>query len=1604
MIRTLSKQGREHVAAVVAQARRCRDRGPLPSRRAALLRAYCQDVAENDLLSADPSYLASALLSHLSLGRNRRPGTAKVRIFNPDRGRDGWHSDRTVIQIVNDNMPFLVDSVTMCLNEHGRGIQLMMHPLLRTTRSSNGRLTALAANRPGAKGHTESFIYMEIGKELDGSDLARLQAALEATLADVRSAVQDWQPMLAELRGASVRIRREAPHLPGLLEESCALIDWLADDHFTLLGYKRYRLHKGRSRDRLIQVAGSGLGLLRSDAEGADGVLELTGAGQREARAKNALVITKSRRRSTVHRSGYLDQIYVKEFGKSGMPIGVQRFLGLYTSMVYAENPVDIPLLRLKVEEVVRESGFDPRSHRGKALQHILSTFPRDDLFQISISDLARISFGVLNLQERQQVRLFWRRDALSRYYSCFVYLPRDHYTAHARRRVERILLEAFNGTRIETRLSISESVLARLEATIRAAPDAEPPARLSDIEARLRSAVESWDDRLRTVLLEDLEETEALGLYHRFASCFPLSYQEAVSPARAAEDIRSVAAIVDGESAIEMSLQNEPDERAPARFVLRTCRLVEAIPLYTAVPILERMGMQVLSERIYRIDAASKVAWLQEFDLAPAVHQDTESEHLERRFLDCFLATLEGHCENDEFNAFVMLSGLDWREASLLRAYCRYLLQTGLPFSQAYMQQVLARYPDFSRSIVAGFHAAFDPELSSRSRRSRTAASKAAIESALDRVTNLDEDRIMRAFLGMLTATLRTNYFQRFDGAPREYLSLKLDPKQLPELPRPKPMFEIFVFSPRVEGVHLRSSPVARGGLRWSDRREDFRTEILGLMKAQQVKNTIIVPTGAKGGFVCKKLPDGDREAVQAEVVSCYKTFVRALLDVTDNIVDDRVVTPERVLRRDGDDPYLVVAADKGTATFSDTANAISAEYEFWLGDAFASGGSAGYDHKQMAITARGAWESVKRHFREIGIDPLTQSFTAIGIGDMSGDVFGNGMLLSKHMKLVAAFNHKHIFIDPDPDPQASFAERRRLFALPRSGWDDYSPDQLSTGGGVYSRQAKSIALHPAAQRALGIEQDKLTPPELIRAILRAPVDLFWNGGIGTYIKSRLESQASAGDPMNDAVRVNADELRCKVIAEGGNLGLTQLGRVEFALRGGMVNADFIDNSGGVDSSDREVNIKILLDRVIRDRKLTRARRNTLLSQMADDVADLVLQDNYAQTQALSVMSAHSFERLGENARLIKTLEAQGHLDRHLEFLPSEDAIAERAAIGKGLTRPELAVIFSYAKILLTGQLVASNVPEDPYFDSDLIDYFPPRLGKRFGTAMRAHRLHREITAMRVANEVINRMGPAFPFRAVEDTAASTAKTIRAYAIARDAFDVQSIWAAVEAADNTVPPALQYEILFHVGRMLRRATYWLLQRHPHNLVVSRLVAKMRPMIATVSEQLLELESPSGRQQIQKDIEELTQIGVSPILAHRVAALGLMPQTLDIIDVTERYGLDVTATAQLYFELEQGLELNWIRQEIEDLSVDGRWQAVARDTLRQNLAREHSAVLGRILATRGTRTPHDALVAWLEQHALAVKRVHQIVQDMRAQEGADFATLSVAIREIERLG
>ena len=1549
-------------------------------------------LTDEDDLALDPGMRATAALDHLRWARRRRSRSAKVRVFNPSLERDGWTSKYTIVQTVTDDMPFLVDSLTMMLSTQTRGIHATIHPVLDVSRNSRGDITAIGAD---SAARPESFMHIEIAREAQGKTLAAVEAEVKATLANVRAAVEDWPLMIEKLREAAAELGANKQLNSQQRAESQAFLEWLADDHFTLLGYREYDLRRGKETDRLEPREATGLGISRIHPTKA---MRLSGHARREARSKEPLILTKANRLSTVHRLVPLDYIGVKVFDTTGKPCAERRFLGLFTSIAYSQSPRDIPLLRLKVQQIMTRSELDPVSHRGKALQHILDTFPRDDLIQGSLDDLARISLGILGLEQRHRVSLFWRKDTFGRFYSCLVYLPRDQYNYHARLRVEALLRRAFNGASVQSRVSLSESALARIEITVKTQP---PLKRDPDIEAlrtELEEAVRSWDDRLREAALAVLPEEQALELCGRFADLFPSAYQEAIEAERAVADMHKIVALLEEPAALQMSLRSRA-----GRLQLTTFQLDAPIHLYLAHPILEQMGLKVISENNYTLHLEPRPVWIQDFELEPSAPIDVDTATIEARFQQCFTETLYGEAENDGFNALVITAGLDWRDATLLRAYCKYILQTSNRFSQVYMQQVLCRYPVLCRALLDLFRSLFDPDLATKARKQLRERSRAAVQSELDRAVSLDDDRILRSFTAAVQATLRTNFYQSKNAKPKPYISFKLDAKRIPDLPRPRPMFEIFVYSRRVEGVHLRCGTIARGGLRWSDRREDFRTEILGLMKAQQVKNTVIVPTGAKGGFVCKALPFGDRAAVQSEVVECYRIFIKGLLDITDNIVAEGVQTPERVVALDAPDPYLVVAADKGTAAFSDIANQLAQEYGFWLGDAFASGGSAGYDHKKMGITARGAWEAVKRHFRELGVDTQTQEFTVIGIGDMGGDVFGNGMLLSRHIRLIAAFNHQHIFIDPEPDAAASFVERQRLFALPRSSWDDYDRKLLSQGGGIYSRDSKSIELHPRARTALGVEASALAPPELIRAILKAKVDLLWNGGIGTYVKSSTESHGDAGDPVNDAVRIDGKELRCRVVAEGGNLGLTQLGRVEFAMAGGRINTDFIDNSGGVDSSDREVNIKILLNDAIRRGKLAQSKRNTLLAEMTDEVAELVLASNYAQTLALSIMTSRARERLGEHARLVRVLEAQGLLDRALEFLPSEEQLEERRARNLGLTRPELAIILSYSKIELTSSLADTDIPEDTVCAAELNAYFPTKLVKRFKPLIHEHRLRREIVAMLMASSIINRMGPFFVLRAQEETGADVAQVARAYAIVREIFGTRQLWRDIESLDLAVQTEVQYDIQFQTSRMLRRAVYWFLRRHADQLAIEPTANGLKPGVTKLLGKLPDVLSGHARKRFEADAREIESLGLPSKLARTIAGCNFMTQVLDIVEIAQNEQQSISSTAGLYFELGRGLKLDWIRQHIESLEVEGRWRAIARATLRETLADEQRRLVQSVLRKSHEADAGAAFAAWLDGSKEQVAHALRALDDMRASGTPDFATLSVALKEISRL-
>jgi glutamate dehydrogenase len=1604
----------------------------LPSDQAdqveAFTRQFYRGVDPEDLLERTVPDLYGAAVAQWGFARQRGAGVAKVRVYSPRFEEHGWRSVHSVVELVTDDMPFLVDSVSMELNRQGLTIHLPIHPVLTVRRDDAGTLVQVLPDgtrpHPGLR---ESVIHVEVDRQTEPAVLERIRAGIERVLADVRAASEDWAPMRQRVREILTQLADEPPPVDREeLAEARALLEWVDQGHFTFLGYRAYDLRVQDGEDVLRAVPGTGLGILRETTAKpqSHSFAKLPPEVRRRAREPHVLVLTKANSHATVHRPSYLDYIGVKRFDSHGRVTGEWRFLGLYTAAAYNRNPRDIPVLRQKVDRVLRRAGLQPGGHDWKALLNILETFPREELFQIAEDQLFDVAMGILRLEERRRVRLFLWRDRYSRFVSCLAYVPRERYTTAVRRRIEEVLKHALHGESLDFTVRLSESVLARLYFIVRVPPGRTADVDVRELEAKLAEAARSWSDELHDALLEQQGEEVGNQLFRRYAEAFPAAYREDFPAQGAVYDIQRLEELAAGEP-LSMSLYR-PLEAPDGALRFKLFWSERPLPLSRVVPMLEAMGLQVIDERPYEVrppDMAPR--WIQDIGLTHHHQIELDLHEARERFQDAFTRTLHGLADSDGFNQLVLAAGLPWREIVVLRACCKYLRQTRLTFSQSYMEEALAANPAIARMLVELFRARFDPDAGSgrpegQDRPSVVGELERRIEDAIDAVANLDQDRILRAFLTLLQAMTRTNFFQRTGaGEPKPYLAFKLDPAGVPSLPRPRPMFEIFVYSPRTEAVHLRGGRVARGGIRWSDRREDFRTEVLGLMKAQMVKNAVIVPTGAKGGFVVKRPPaaaegsrdprgaaavNRSREALSAEVTACYETFMRGLLDLTDNRVGGRVVPPPRVVRYDGDDPYLVVAADKGTAALSDRANSIAAEYGFWLDDAFASGGSTGYDHKGMGITARGAWESVKRHFRELGVDVQRTPVTVVGIGDMSGDVFGNGMLLSRHLKLVGAFNHLHVFLDPEPDPEASYRERERLFHLPGSSWADYDRTVISTGGGVWPRTAKSIPLSPEARAALGVEATALTPNELISVMLRAPVDLLWNGGIGTYVKAAAERDADVGDRANDAVRVDASRLRCRVVAEGGNLGFTQLGRIEYALSGGRINTDFIDNSGGVDTSDQEVNIKILLNSVVAAGDMTRKQRDLLLAEMRDEVAEVVLLDNYRQVQALSITAAHAPELLDEHARQIRHLERAGLLDRRLEYLPSDEEVAERGAAGRGLTRPELAVLLAYSKVTLKAELLASDVPEDPYLADDLERYLPAKLREQFRQQVRDHPLRREIIATYIANSMINRVGSTFMHRLHEETGAPGPDIARAYTVAREVFDVRRLWKDISRLDDLVPAQLQTALMTEGRRLVERATRWLLRNRHQPLDIAAAVSHFAPGIAALGQELPKLLAPVESTALRMTAERFAAQGVPTDLATRVASLDALHAGLDVIEVASAQDETVETVAAVYFALGVRLDLHWLRDQIGRLAAESQWQALAQAAIREDLSSEQRHLTAQVLRHSGSGLDAEAVIeAWLSDNRVEVGRYQAMVEELKQAETLDVAMLSVALREIRNL-
>ncbi|MCL7713977.1 NAD-glutamate dehydrogenase [Stenotrophomonas mori] len=1614
-----------------------RKRYPAAERtRAAAFAAAFYARMEADEFELHPAEDWAALAAGmLELARVRKPGKATVRVFNPTLEADGWESTHTAVQIVNDDMPFLVDTVALALTEQGIGVHVLGHPLIALQRDKAGRLAGVG------KGTPESVMLLEIDRQ-PGDALAAVAKRVAAALEDVRAIVRDWAPMrdkalaLAEDLG-----QRTLPVSAESRQEAQAFLRWAADNHFTFFGYREYKVEKQGRQEVLAAQNGTGLGLMRGkDTSVARPVKGLAAQGLNTAGGlADALILTKTNARSRIHRGGYMDYIGVLAFDAKGRIVGEQRFLGLFTSSAYNRRPWEIPLVRQRFENVMKRSGLGPASHSGKALRHILESLPREELFQSSEDELLRTSLGVLGVQERVRSRMFLRRDKFSRFISALVFLPRERFNTDVRLRIENLLKETLQGEYVDSSVVLGDSPLAQLHLIVRPKTGQSLELDIEGLEKHLAHVLRNWQDDLREALVGSHGETEGLRIAARIGKALPAGYIEDSSAQIAAADVAQLDALT-GPDDLRLNLQSVGRDGLR----MKLYRQLKDIPLSDVLPMMENMGLRVIAERPYRLMVDDAPVYVQDFEVESTVGT-IDAAAASARFSEAFAHVWHGEAENDGFNRLVLATGLDWRQVSMLRGYCKYLLQIGVPFSQAYVEGTFNRYPLLARLIVELFEARFDPapatdkatleaqlaqfkalaggdaatvkllaavvKARSARRDARMTLVHDTLVKLLDGVSSLDEDRILRSFIGVIEATLRTSYYLvrkdgvRADGGPADYISFKFDAAQVPDAPKPRPYREIWVCGPRVEGTHLRFGAVARGGLRWSDRREDFRTEVLGLVKAQMVKNTVIVPVGSKGGFFAKQLPDPavDRDAWMAEGVDCYKRFINGLLDITDNIVDNTIVPPVGVVRHDQDDPYLVVAADKGTASFSDIANGIAQAHGFWMDDAFASGGSVGYSHKGMGITARGAWESVKRHFRALGRNCQTQDFTCVGIGDMSGDVFGNGMLLSEHVRLVCAFDHRHIFLDPDPVAASSFKERQRLFAVPRSSWADYNAKLISKGGGIYARSLKSIEITPQVREALGIDAGikTMTPTELINAALKAPVDLVWNGGIGTYIKAASETNAEVGDRANSGLRVNGGELRCKIVGEGGNLGMTQLGRIEAAQNGVLLNTDFIDNSAGVDTSDHEVNIKILLNDVVRAKKLTAAQRNKLLASMTDEVAGLVLMDNYRQNQAISLMERMSVKRLGSKQHFIRTLEQQGLLDRQIEYLPSDAELSARKLRGQGLTRPELAVILSYSKIVAFQQLLDSDIPEDPYLSKELLRYFPQPLQKKYADAMEGHRLKREIIATAVTNQTINRMGATFLMRMQEDTGRSVAEVAKAYTISRETLDARALWAQIDALDGTLPEAVQVDALEVIWKLQRAFVRWLLNRPgPMQGITAAVERYQGPFndIRVASGVLPDSQRPA----YEASVKQWKEKGLPAALAKQLSELQFLEPAFDIIELARTRKLKPVDVSKVHFRLGEALQMPWLFEQIDALEVNGRWHAVARGVLRDELAAHQRNLAGQVLSMKGG-SAEAKVAAWLGRDDSSLRFTLAMLAELAEQKALDYPTVSVAVQRLGQL-
>ncbi len=1564
------------------------------SQASELVRHYYARVPYEDVVTRSMEHLNAAAISHWNMASRRQQDDCLLRIFNPTQENDGWDSKHTIIEITTPDKPFLVRSLSVACSNMGFNIRQFIHPIFWVTRTEDGLLDGMVGNDHQAA-VAESFMQLHIDRQFDESALESLGLELKRVIADVNLVCDDWEPMKAACVAANQRLRRSKSG-DFQTAESCDFIDWLQRFHFTFTGYCELA-----GQDGELQLVPDRLhGIFRVESP-AQVLASCVPTAELSDRQGGILNFTKSVEKAPVIHSKFMDIISFPRIGDNNRVDGCCVVTGFFTSRAVSTDLDSIPLLRHKSINIVAKSGINPGAHDGKMLLTTLESFPRDMLLQANEETITRMCRGIMSLEHHPRVRLFGTQDRFQRFASCFVYVPSDLYSRELRQQIQAILQDSLNADTVEfDAVFSSENSQARIHYFLRTPQASSVEADFIAIEQLIVDAAQNWDDNLRTQLLASSDNDTDSAITLALQKGLPGSYKEQYNTDIAARDLTLLQQCrISGELKVLLYRDHTHSDHEIGFNIYHGDTNV---PLSKTIHILENMGLPVDGEKPYEVKTADESLHIRVFTLHHPNAKNIPIDNLADDFQQAFVKIWQGEVEDDGMNQLVLSAGLNFRQTSILRGYCKYLLQIKVPYSQEYMIDCLTNNVALVELAVEIFETRFNPQGTSN----ETTALEQSYNHQLDQVVSLDEDRILRTFNNAITATVRTNYFKTDQhGKPSDYLSIKLVPSLIDGVPLPCPEFEIFVCSPRVEAVHLRGGKVARGGLRWSDRREDFRTEVLGLMKAQMVKNSVIVPVGSKGGFVVKQPPvNASRDELMVEVVSCYQTFLRGMLDITDNYVEGAIIKPAGVVSHDADDPYLVVAADKGTATFSDIANGISDDYGFWLGDAFASGGSVGYDHKGMGITAKGAWESVKRHFRELNLNTQQEEFSVVGIGDMGGDVFGNGMLLSEKIKLVAAFNHMHIFLDPTPDAAASFAERERLFALPQSSWQDYNKDLISSGGGIFARSLKSIPLSTEVQTLIGVEQTEIAPNELINLLLKAEVDLLWNGGIGTYIKSSEESHIDAQDKANDPLRVDARDLRCRVVGEGGNLGCTQLGRIEFARNGGKIYTDAIDNSAGVDCSDHEVNIKILVDGLVTHGALAADQRSQFLADMTDDVSDLVLVDNYQQTQCISLALKESAVMLEEHARFITEMESAGKLNRTIEFLPDTDTIAERKAQGNGLSAPELAVIVAYSKMDIYQQLLTSDLLDDPFFEEGLLRYFPTQLSQQFATEILNHQLRREIIATQVTNSLVNRLGPTFLFRLQDELGARTTEIAAAYVAVRSLFDMRDLWQSIEQLDNAISSATQTEMLLMVRGWVERSIHWLVKNRRCNDGIEPLITYFSSGLQELMSQIPAVLAAPNQSTYAARCNYFKDAGVPQEIAARVASVVPLSSAFDILDIAHGSDTNLPVSAGVYYQLGEFLQLQWLREQIANLDVGNHWHALAKSALRSDLHYQQRHLCAELLSSApAQKTAIELVDDWAADNSGPLDIYSQRLNDLKSSASVDYAMLSLAVNEVHKL-